>query len=72
MTGTTHQITRSLFQTIEYADQKSLGVFLNNLKSDQAFLIVSEALNYAHRNGIFDLNESEAISRSMRILNTNE
>lgn len=69
MTGSTNHIPRSLFQTIEYADQKSLGSFLDNLKEEQAFLILNEALNYSHRNGMFDLNEAEAISKSLRLLN---
>lgn len=70
MTGSTNY--DSLFETIEYADQKSLGIFLDNLKTEQAMLIVTEALKHAFRNGVYNMNETEAISKSLRVLNINE
>jgi hypothetical protein len=66
MTGSTTY--ESLFETIEYTDQKSLGIFLDNLKSEQAIMILSEAVKHAFRNGIYTLNETEAVSRALRIL----
>jgi len=69
MTGTTESYF--LFETIQYKDNKSLGIFLDNLKKEQALMIVSEALRHGFRNGLFDLNESESISRSLRILEQN-
>ncbi len=40
MTGATEQqIQGALFGTIQYADETSLGVFLDNLKKEQAILI---------------------------------
>jgi hypothetical protein len=68
MTGDTIQ-GGSLFQTIQYENDESLGKFLDNLQLEQAHLIIEESLRFAFRNGIFDLKESEAISKSLRIIN---
>jgi hypothetical protein len=71
MTGSTEQqIQGALFGTIQYADEKSLGVFLDNLKKEQAILIIAEALKYGYERGLYDLKESESISKSLRIIST--
>ena len=47
MTGSTEQqIQGALFGTIQYANDESLGVFLDNLKKEQAIFIIAEALKY--------------------------
>jgi hypothetical protein len=66
MTGSTQSYF--LFDTIQYTDNESLGKFLDNLKKEQAIMIVTEALQHAFRNGLYDIKESEAISRSLRII----
>lgn len=67
MTGfTDHSLF--LFESIKYIDNNSLGRFLDNLKKEQAIFIITEALKYSQKNGLFDLNESESISKSLRIL----
>ena len=48
----------------------SLGVFLDNLKKEQAILIITEALKFGYERGLYDLKESESISKSLRILST--
>jgi hypothetical protein len=71
MTGATEQeIQGALFGTIQYANETSLGVFLDNLKKEQALLIISEALKYGYERGLYDLKESESISKSLRIVST--
>ena len=71
MTGATEQqIQGALFGTIQYADETSLGVFLDNLKKEQALLIITEALKYGYERGLYDLKESESISKSLRIIST--
>jgi hypothetical protein len=71
MTGATEQeIQGALFGTIQYANETSLGVFLDNLKKEQALLIISEALKYGYERGLYDLKESESISKSLRIIST--
>jgi hypothetical protein len=71
MTGATEQeIQGALFGTIQYANETSLGVFLDNLKKEQALLIITEALKYGYERGLYDLKESESISKSLRIIST--
>jgi hypothetical protein len=71
MTGTTEQqIQGALFGTIQYANDESLGIFLDNLKKEQAILIITEALKFGYERGLYDLRESESISKSLRILST--
>lgn len=69
MTGST--IAETLFDTIEYQDEKSLGIFLDNLKKEQSLFVIQTALIYCHRNGLFSLKESEAVSKSIRVLSQN-
>lgn len=69
MTGSTQSYF--LFESIQYTDDKSLGIFLDNLKKEQAIMIINEAIQHGYRNGLYNLQESEAISRSLRIINTN-
>ena len=71
MTGSTEQqIQGALFGTIQYANDESLGIFLDNLKKEQAIFIISEALKFGYDRGLYDMNESESISKSLRILST--
>lgn len=71
MTGSTEQqIQGALFGTIQYANDESLGVFLDNLKKEQAIFIITEALKFGYDRGLYDMKESESISKSLRILST--
>jgi hypothetical protein len=71
MTGSTEQqIQGALFGTIQYANDESLGIFLDNLKKEQAIFIISEALKFGYDRGLYDMKESESISKSLRILST--
>jgi hypothetical protein len=71
MTGSTEQqIQGALFGTIQYANDESLGIFLDNLKKEQAIFIITEALKFGYDRGLYDMKESESISKSLRILST--
>ena len=71
MTGATEQqIQGALFGTIQYANDESLGIFLDNLKKEQAIFIITEALKFGYDRGLYDMKESESISKSLRILST--
>lgn len=54
--------------SISYYEQKDVEKFVDNLTSEQSFFVVSQALQMAYSKGIFSLNESEIISKSLRIL----
>jgi hypothetical protein len=50
-------------------DDSSLGKFLDNLKKEQALFVIAESIRFAFEKGVFNLKESEALSRSLRVLN---
>jgi hypothetical protein len=43
-------------------------MFLDNMTEDQAIYCIKESLNYCFVKGMFDLQESEAVSKSLRLL----
>jgi len=61
-------IIGSLFDTINYTSEEQLNVFLDNMNEDQAIYCIKQALNYCHQTGMFSLIESEAVSKSLRVL----
>ena len=60
----------NLFDTIHYTSEEQLNTFLDNMNDDQAIYCIKQALNYCHLSGMFSLTESEAISKSLRVLFT--
>ena len=57
-----------LFESLHYTSQEQLNIFLDSMTEDQAIYCIKESLNYAFVKGLFDLQESEAISKSLRIV----
>lgn len=57
-----------LFESLHYTSQEQLNLFLDGMTEDQAIYCIKESLNYAFVKGLFDLQESEAVSKSLRIL----
>jgi hypothetical protein len=68
----TNQFEGSLFDTIQYQNSESLEKFLDNLRKEQALLIISEAIRVSYEKGVFDIIESESISRALRLLSKPE
>ena len=62
------EIIGNLFESIHYTSQEQLNVFLDNMTEEQAIYCIKESLNYCFVKGLFDLQESEAISKSLRVL----
>ena len=58
-----------LFGTINYASIDSLESFLSNLNIQQSLYVLGQSLEFANNQGIFSLQESEILSKSLRILN---
>ena len=63
-------IIGNLFDTIHYSSEEQLNAFLDNMNDDQAIYCIKQALNYCHLSSMFSLIESEAISKSLRVLFT--
>ena len=63
-----NQVIGNLFESLHYTSQEQLNLFLDNMTEDQAIYCIKESLNYCFVKGLFDLQESEAISKSLRVL----
>ena len=62
------EVIGNLFESLHYTSQEQLNIFLDGMTEDQAIYCIKESLNYAFIKGLFDLQESEAVSKSLLIL----
>lgn len=60
----------TLFDTINYTNLQDLDKFVQNLNGDQSLYCVVHAAKSAHKRGVFSIEESEVISRAIRVLTT--
>jgi hypothetical protein len=58
-----------LFGTMAYYSEESVEQIINNLELNNTIFILSQALEMAHSKNVFNLTESEIISKCLRILN---
>lgn len=58
-----------LFDRIQIKEDSHFDSFLNDLNEEQSLYIVRLALNAAMNKGLYTLEESEILSKSLRILN---
>lgn len=58
-----------LFESIAYYSEESVENMINSLNKKDSVYILNQALSFAHSKNIFDLTESEIISKCLRILN---
>jgi hypothetical protein len=58
-----------LFETMAYYSEESVEQIINNLELNNTIFILSQALEMAHSKNVFNLTESEIISKCLRILN---
>jgi hypothetical protein len=59
-----------LFNSVAYYKPEDIELIIDNLNFDQAFYMLIQALEYAHQHSVYSLQESELISKSIRILNS--
>ena len=50
--------------------KEQLNLFIDNMNQDQAWYCLKEAILSCHNRGVFTLEESEAVSKSLRLLLT--
>lgn len=60
----------TLFNTINYRTTNELNRFVDDMNVDQALFCLVRATRYGHEKGIFSIEESEVISKSIRLLTT--
>lgn len=57
-----------LFDIITYHNVEDLNNFITNMTPDQGLYILIQAVRAAHSRGIFSIEESETVSKSIRII----
>ena len=57
-----------LFDTIEYKSSEGLESFIGEMTTEQAQVCIIEAIKFAYSKGCFNLQESEVVSKSIRII----
>ena len=59
----------NLFDVINYNSYDDLNKFISDMTEEQALYCLIEAVKCSYRRGVFKLEESEAVSKSLRLLN---
>lgn len=57
-----------LFGSISYQSDESLEKFMDSISESQAIYVIKLALEFSHHRGIFTMNETEILNKSIRIL----
>jgi len=60
----------NLFDVINYKSYEDLDKFIVNMNQEQALYCLVEAVKCSYRRGVFNLEESEARSKSLRIISS--
>lgn len=60
----------SIFGTIVYYDNKQLNEIADNMSFEQAYFYLTQALQHSFNSGVYTLQESEILSKSMRIISS--
>ena len=58
----------TLFNSIEYKSLSGFEDFISNMTDEQAKLCLIESVKYSFSRGVYSLEESEVLSKSLRIL----
>ena len=60
-----------LFESIKYQSPEDVEKFIESLDTAQSFYVLTKALEMAYDRGVYSLQESEILSKSIRILTKN-
>jgi hypothetical protein len=59
-----------LFDSIRYKSPKDVEGFIESLDRPSSFYVITKAMEMAYMRGVYSLIESEILSKSLRILNS--
>lgn len=59
----------TLFDSINYYKIEDLNKFIDELTPEQSIYVITQAVSYGFKRGIFNLQESEVLSKSLRVFN---
>jgi hypothetical protein len=57
-----------LFDSIPIYEPSDVEKLLNGLEYPQSLYIITQAINYAYKHGIFSIEETEIVSKSLRTI----
>ena len=60
-----------LFESIKYQSPEDVEKFIESIDTAQSFYVITKALEMAYAKGAYSLQESEILSKSIRILTKN-
>ena len=60
----------TLFNTINYREPHELNKFIDEMNVDQALFCLVHATRHAHNRGLYNIEESEVVSKAIRVLTT--
>lgn len=58
-----------LFDSVGYYSPEDINSLCDEMTLEQAYFMIIKSLEFAHNNRIFSLQESELISKSLRLMN---
>jgi hypothetical protein len=58
-----------LFDSIAYYTPKDVDNLCDDMNLEQSYYMLIKALEFSHRSGVFSLQESEVVSKSLRVMN---
>ena len=58
-----------LFGSIGFHSPDDINSICEDINLEQAYFMIIKALEYSHHSNVFSLQESEIVSKSLRILN---
>ena len=64
------KIVGNLFGVINYSSIDDLDRFISEMKRDHALYCLIQAVNFAYSKNVFSIDESEVVSKSIRILSS--
>jgi hypothetical protein len=71
MTGTTEPIGY-LFESIAIYEPYAISKFIEKMNPEQAFYVLTQAVQMAYTKNIYSLQESEILSKCLRVLSEPE
>jgi hypothetical protein len=69
MTTNNEDTSGMLFDTINYQSDSSLEKFRDSINIEQALYLIRVAIEFSHSKGMFNMNETELLNKSLRIIN---
>ena len=59
----------TLFESVSYQSTESLEKFMDSISLEHAMHLIKVSLEYSHSKGLFTMNETEILNRSLRLIN---